>query len=80
METCKHEWAEETRTACRHCHELVNARAPKLEAINAALLEALEAAERALSAASIADKSLYAAPVTLAARAAIRAAKGESNG
>jgi hypothetical protein len=46
---------------------------------SAALLEALEAAERALSAASIADKSLYAAPVTLAARAAIRQAKGEKN-
>jgi hypothetical protein len=49
-----------------------------LRGVNAALLEALVAAERALSAASIADKSLYAAPVTLAARAAIRATKGES--
>ena len=42
-----------------------------------ALLEALEAAVKTLSVASLGDKSLYAAPVTVAARAAIAQAKGE---
>ena len=51
----------------------------RLRKVNAALLEALEAAVKTLSVANLGDKSLYAAPVTVAARAAIAQARGDQS-